>query len=125
MPFTHNSKTADREPEWGSVDKGKLPRAAFADEGEADKKSTWAYPHHWIENGGAPDKNGVFSTGTMYLHRGGLDAAWSAANGGRSGQQASAAVKEHLEAHRKALGLDKKKTAHDIGHVLDAVYGTP
>ena len=113
MAFRHNSETADKEPSpppfWGEVDKTKLPRAAFADQGEAGKKSTWSYPHHWVQNGGGEGDNGVYTTGTMYLHRGGLNAAWSAANGGRSGDEASAAVKAHLQAHRRTLGLDKKK----------------
>ena len=104
--FTHNSTTADNEPDWGSVDKTKLPRIAFADEGEPDKKSTWRYPHHWVQNGGGEDENGVYTTGTLYLHVGGLNAAWSAANGGRSGQEASNAVKSHLQAHRRALGIE-------------------
>jgi len=106
MAFTHNSKVAEKEPAWGEVDKTKLPRPAFADKGEDGKKSTWKYPHHWIEGGGAPDENGVYTTGTMYLHGGGLDAAWSAAQGGRSGEKASSEVISHLDVHRKALGKD-------------------
>jgi HK97 family phage major capsid protein/HK97 family phage prohead protease len=106
--FTHNSTLADSEPDWGTVDKTSLPRPAFADEGEAGKKSTWKYPHHWVKDGGGKDDQGIFTTGTMYLHKGGLNAAWSAAQGGRSGQEASAAVKAHLESHRKALGLSDK-----------------
>jgi hypothetical protein len=42
----------------------------------------------------------------MYLHRGGLISAWSAAQGGRSGEKAGAEVQSHLDAHRKAVGLD-------------------
>jgi ATP-dependent protease ClpP protease subunit len=106
--FAHNSTTADNEPSWGSVDKTKLPRLAFADRGTDGEKSTWKYPHHWIENGGNEDSNGVYTTGTMYLHEGGLNAAWEAANGARSGQEASQAVKDHLQEHRRALGLDTK-----------------
>lgn len=109
MAFRHSSTAADREPGWGGVDKTHLPRAAFANQGEAGKKSTWGYPHHWVQGGGAPDEDGIYTTGTMYLHRGGLNAAWSAAQGGRSGQEASAAVKAHLQTHRRALGLDKKE----------------
>jgi HK97 family phage major capsid protein len=108
MPFNflHNDKTSDNEPDWSTVDKTALPRAAFADQGEPGKKSTWKYPHHWIENAGGKDADGIFTTGTMYLHKGGLNAAWSAANGGRSGQEASQAVKDHLQAHRKSLGIE-------------------
>lgn len=106
LNFSHNNTVADNEPAWGDVDKTSLPRNAFADQGEADKKSTWKYPHHWIKGGGNKDENGIYTTGTMYLHKGGLNAAWSAAQGGRSGQEASQAVKSHLNAHRKALGLE-------------------
>jgi len=90
--YSHNSTIKDGEPSWGDVDKTKLPREAFADMGEEDKKSTWKYPHHWI------------SAGKMYLHEGGLNAAWAAAQGARSGQEASASVKSHLRKHRNALG---------------------
>lgn len=107
LAFTHNSKLAPSEPEWGSVDKGKLPRVAFARKGEADKKSTWGFPHHWVKGGKATDANGVYTDGTLYLHKGGLNAAWSAAHGGRSGQKAEQAVISHLRAHYAALGIKK------------------
>jgi hypothetical protein len=106
MALTHNSKLADNEPDWGSVDKTKLPRIAFAGQGEPDKKSTWSYPHHWVKNGKLGDK-GVYVDGDMYLHKGGLEAAWGAAQGARSGQKAPQAIIDHLQQHRKALGLDK------------------
>lgn len=115
--FTHNSTVADNEPDWGSVDKTKLPRPAFADQGESDKKSTWGYPHHWVQNGGGEDKTGVYTTGTMYLHRGGLGKAWEAANGARSGQQASTAVKDHLNAHRKAIGMGQENQKKGEGRM--------
>lgn len=104
--FRHNSSVADSEPAWGRVDNRKLPRLAFADMGEADKVSTWRYPHHWVQNGGGTDEKGRFTTGTMYLHEGGLNAAWAAAHGARSGQRASASVISHLQTHRSALGTD-------------------
>jgi len=103
--LSHNSKVADSEPSWGSVDKTKLPRGAFAEKGEAGSVSTWGYPHHWVSGGGEPDDAGRYTTGTMYLHKGGLNAAWAAAQGARSGQEASSTVKSHLNTHRKALGL--------------------
>lgn len=106
MNFTHNSTVADNEPDWASVDKTSLPRAAYADQGEEGKKSTWSYPHHWVKNGGGKDDNGVLTTGTMYLHKGGLNAAWAAAQGARTGQEASQAVKDHLQTHRKVLGIE-------------------
>lgn len=124
--LTHNSNTADSEPSWGDVDKTKLPRLAFADMGEPDKKSTWGYPHHAVKDGGGMNEMGCFTTGTMYLHRGGLNAAWAAANGARSGQEASDAVKSHLQAHRKALGMDKEeesvgKSFDDNGSEVDTL----
>ncbi|MGD0919550.1 MAG: phage major capsid protein [Thermodesulfobacteriota bacterium] len=106
--LTHNSTVADSEPAWGDVDKTKLPRQAFARQGEPDKKSTWGYPHHWVSGGKVGDE-GVYTSGTMYLHKGGLNAAWAAANGAHTGKDADSGVKAHLEAHRKALGLDKKE----------------
>jgi signal peptide peptidase SppA len=101
--FTHNSVTADREPAWSTVDKTKLPDMAFAD------REGRRFPHHWVRNGGAPDEKGRFTTGTLFLHREGLNAAWAAANGARSGDKAEPAVIAHLQAHRKALGLDQTK----------------
>jgi len=103
MPLTHNSKLADDEPDWGSVDKTKLPRNAFADQGDPDRKSTWSYPHHWVKNGTVGDE-GVYVDGDMYLHKGGLNAAWASAQGARSGEKASQAVIDHLQKHRNALG---------------------
>jgi len=108
MALTHNSKLADNEPAWSDVDKTKLPRIAFADMGEEDKKSTWKYPHHWVKNGKIGD-DGIYISGDMYLHEGGLNAAWAAAQGARSGEKASGDVISHLEEHRKAVG---KETAH-------------
>jgi hypothetical protein len=104
--FVHNSKLADREPDWASIDKTKLPRLAFAGQGEEGKKSTWSYPHHWVSGGTKLDDDGIWDDGTLYLHKGGLDAAWSAAQGARSGEKAPQAVIDHLQMHRKALGLE-------------------
>jgi len=109
--LTHNSKTSDTEPVWGDLDKTKLPQKAFADEGEPDKKSTWKYPHHWVKNGGKLDDSGIFTTGDMFLHKGGLNAAWAAAQGARTGKPASASIIAHLSKHRKDLGL---KDAEEI-----------
>lgn len=112
MSFTHDSKIADADPTWSDVDKTRLPNAAFAD--REDRK----YPHHWVEDGGDRDDSGHYTTGTMYLHKDGLDAAWSAAQGARSGQKAPAPIITHLEAHRKALGLDDEETTSGVsaGH---------
>ncbi len=103
LAFTHNSEIAEDEPAWSDVDKTKLPRMAFADQGESAQKSTWKYPHHWIKDGGNEDEDGVYTTGTMYLHEGGWQAAINAAHGARSGQNASQAVIDHLEGHRAAI----------------------
>jgi phage I-like protein len=104
MALSHNSTLANNEPDWGSVDKTKLPRIAFADQGQADQKSTWSFPHHWVEGGQVGD-SGVYDSGDMYLHKGGLMAAWAAAQGAHTGNKASAEVIAHLEAHRKAIGM--------------------
>ena len=121
MAFTHNSKVAKGAPAWGSVAKARLPRNAYADMGEAGKKSTWGYPHHWVENGSGSDENGCYTGGTMYLHEGGLDAAWAAAHGARSGQKASAAVIAHLQVHRKALGkTNDSKSGAEVSEMVFA-----
>jgi HK97 family phage prohead protease len=122
MALTHNSKLADTEPGWGGVDKTKLPRNAHADEGTADKKSTWRYPHHWVKGGSDLNDDGVFTKGEMYLHRGGLNAAWAAAQGARTGRQASAAIKAHLQRHRRALGLEKSDA---MATELDVLFADP
>lgn len=117
VAFVHNSDTSPQEPDWGSVDKTALPMLAFADHGDGpQKKSSWSYPHHWVKDAGGKDANGVWTTGTLLLHKGGLNAAWSAAQGGRSGQKASNQVIDHLQAHRRALGLgDKQKSEFESG----------
>ena len=108
--LSHDSKLASREPSWANVDKTKLPRSAFAGQGDAGKKSTWSYPHHFVQNGKVgPD--GVYVSGTMYLHRGGLNAAWSAAQGARSGKKASPDIIAHIRRHRDAVGEGKKENA--------------
>lgn len=107
--LSHNSNLADSEPGWGSIDKTKLPYRAFvwqAPETDEGKKSTWKYPHHFVINGGGLDDRGVFTTGDMYLHEGGLNAAWAASMGARSGERAPQSVIDHLEEHRDALGKD-------------------
>lgn len=99
--FVHNSTLHQGEPTWSDVDKAKLPDIAFAD------REGRRYPHHWVVNGGDPDAKGRYRSGTLFLHRGGLIAAWSAANGGHTGEKADAGILAHLERHRKAIGLDQ------------------
>ena len=106
MPFNHNSLTDINEPNWNTIDKTKLPKAAFANHAD-NAKSSWTYPHHWIKNGIHTDENEIWTDGTMLLHRGGLNAAWNAAQGARYGQKASQEIIDHLEEHRKAIGEDK------------------
>jgi len=103
MSFRHNSRVAENEPSWGSIDKTKLPRQAFAYVGDAKKKSTWGYPHHWVRGGKTLDENGVWKDGELLLHRGGLNAAWAAAMGARTGRRASPQIIAHLREHRRAL----------------------
>lgn len=118
--LTHNSTLAETEPAWSNIDKTKLPRSAFADMGEEDKKSTWKFPHHWVK-GGEVGEDGIYVSGTMYLHKGGLHAAWAAANGARSGVEASASVKAHLQAHRRAIGEADGKGLIDIDYTENPV----
>ncbi len=108
--LTHNDKIADEEPTWGDVDKTKLPASAYIPQAsghESDKKSIWKFPHHFVK-GGSTNEDGVFDSGDMFLHKGGLNAAWAAAQGTRSGEKAEQAIIDHLSKHRKALGLDEK-----------------
>ena len=121
VAFEHSwSNTVADEPSWGDVDKSALPRIAFADKGDADKKSTWSYPHHWVKGGTKKDDNGVWTDGELHVHTGGVNAAWSAAQGGRSGQKASQAVIDHLQHHRRALGLDKKNDDKSSRYLIGA-----
>lgn len=125
MAFRHNSTTAQDEPGWGAIDKTKLPRSAFAYQGESGRKSTWGFPHHWVKDGGDEDDDGIYTNGAMYLHRGGLNAAWSAANGGRSGRKASPEVRRHLQAHREALGIDDSAGGSVPTGAMDGDYDEP
>jgi len=113
--LTHNSTLAENEPAWSKIDKSKLPRQAFADMGEEGKRSTWRYPHHWVRGD------------TMYLHKGGLQAALAAAHGARTGRRESdPKVLAHLNKHAEAIGLESASKsqvsgiADDIGD-LDMV----
>lgn len=98
--LTHNSTLRDTEPTWSDVSKTPLPTNAFADE------TSRSFPHHFVVNGKKGD-TGRFESGDMYLHKGGLDAAWAAAQGARTGRKASPKVIAHLRAHREALGLEE------------------
>lgn len=96
----HTMETADTEPSWSSVDKSELPREAFADRGEPDKKSTWRFPHHHVKGE------------TLYAHKGGIRAALQALGGARTGDKpdASKSTRDHLAAHAKAAGIGEDKS---------------
>lgn len=130
MAFTHNSTLADSEPDWGTVDKSKLPLKAFDWEitgTDPESKSTWKLPHHWVKGGGKLDDNGIYEDGEMYLHRGGVMAAYGAMMGARGGTegmnpQAKAHMMEHYD-HMKAMEEEKKnkmrKLFDEVGIDLD------
>ncbi len=101
--FPDTSELRENEPDWSELNKESLPWQAFANYKSMDKekKSTWKYPHHFIAGGKKED--GIFTSGTMYLHKGGLNAAWAAAQGARSGKKATPEIITHLERHRKAI----------------------
>lgn len=103
--FNQNtSRTNDNEPNWGGVNKRELPKAAFAGN-DSDNPSEWSYPHHFVEGGSVDEDTGRFTSGQFYLHKGGLNAAWAAAMGARTGEKASQVIIDHLQMHRKQLGL--------------------
>jgi len=107
----HNDEVAEVEPNWGSVDKSALPEVAFvweAPDTDAEKKGTWRFPHHWIEDASNKNGLGVWTTGKMYLSESGLQAAWAAAMGARTGARAPASVINHLQKHRIALGINEQ-----------------
>lgn len=121
MALTHNSTLADDEPEWGDWignNESKLPDNAFASEEDR------SYPHHWVKNG-ETGEDGRYSSGDMYLHRGGLNAAWAAANGARSGQKASSDIIAHLEEHRRAIGMEEEKKEETSMTISDLMKNHP
>jgi HK97 family phage prohead protease len=110
--FRHDNTTAEDEGSWASVDKTALPLKAFAWEApdtDEMKKASWKFPHHFVLGGTVKGEDGTWTDGALRLHASGLNAAWAAAMGARSGQEAPAAVVSHLQRHRKALGLDDAK----------------
>jgi len=115
---------ADNEPDWGGVDKAKLPRECFADPGEPDKKSTWRYPWKWVQGGSGSDEDGIYASGTIRPHRGGINAAWGAAKGAHTGKKNLELVKK-LAAIRKRYGLADGKDGGqlDLGPGLPAGAG--
>lgn len=112
--LSHDDEVMQHEPPWGEIDQDALPRVAFAEKGAANDPSTWQFAHHHVVGGRIDSTTGRYSSGTLYLHRGGLDAAWSDAAGLRSGAggqpQARQEVLDHLREHRRALGLESANT---------------
>lgn len=105
MALSHNSTIADNEPDWGawlSDNRSKLPDQAFADREER------GFPHHWVRDGAGEDADGHWTEGEMFLHRGALQAAFAAAMGARTGQRAGQEIIDHLEAHRRAIGMGEE-----------------
>ena len=121
--FTHNNTETEGEPAWSVVDKTKLPRNAHAETGKPDQKATWKYPHHWIKGGEEVDANGIYTGGDMYLHKAGLSFAWGAANGARSGKEASASVKSHLKTHRSAAGMSASWDSDAWKLEVEGIFG--
>jgi hypothetical protein len=112
--LSHDDVCQQNEPAWGDVDQDKLPRSAFADPGDASDPESWKFAHHHITDGKVDEATGRFTSGTMWLNRGGLNAAWSALLEFREGDgqeyQDRPEVVEHLRAHRRALGMESVNT---------------
>jgi hypothetical protein len=121
----HDDTTQAHEPAWGEVDQEKLPRVAFADQGDAGDPSTWLFAHHHVTGGTVDSSTGRYTSGTLWLNRAGLDHAWSAALGLRSGAggqpKAPQKVLDHLREHRQALGLESDAT-NPQGRAADPEY---
>lgn len=79
-------------PRWSAVNKSELPRNAFA-YAPTPLRKDWKLPHHFVRNG------------KMYLHRGGVIAAWAALNGAHTGRPMPLPgyVRAHLVAARRAV----------------------
>ena len=100
-----------------TVDKKRLPDAAFAD------RTRRRFPHHWVRDGGDLDDEGLYTTGTMFLHRGGLNAAWAAAQGARSGQDRQKR-RQQRAVGRERQPEDTQRRLVDLAAWLRAVFPT-
>ena len=116
VTFTHDSRTADNEPDWASVEKNRLPLAAYANRQTAEPhdRSSWKYAHHWVKDAGPADGDGTYRSGTLLLHRAGLKTAWAAAMRARAAGNADPEAIEHLRTHRRELGLDGRENAVEL-----------
>lgn len=118
MALSHNSTLADNEPDWGSwisENRSRLPDQAFADREER------GFPHHWVRDGVGEDADGRWTEGEMYLHKAGLMAAFAAAMGARTGQKAGQDIIDHLEAHRRAIGMGEESHMASMVSTLRAI----
>ena len=108
----HNSVVAETEPSWNSIDSTSLPLVAFAWEAngtDAEEKSTYQYPHHWVKDGDEINEKGIYTVGEMCLHKGGVSSAWSAALIACHTNALQTNVLNHLNQHRKALDSTDKQ----------------
>ena len=99
--YKHTSSINDKEYSWEDIDITRLPSNAFANMDELDdkKKSTWKYPHHWV------------NLGDMYLHKGGLIYSLAA---GRNGTKASKEELAHLVDHINAINLGEEEITEEL-----------
>ena len=81
---------AKNEPAWGSVDKTKLPDAAFAD------PKNRRLPYAWVDNG------------ALTVHKGGLAAAFAAVNGAHTGDKIEGEAGQKIRDLHKRLIEDKQ-----------------
>ena len=98
---------------WGSVNKSMLPRSAFLDQGEPDKKSTWRLPVY--EGTGPKDADGCY-TKRGALNINGVRAALAALGGAHTGTPMSgvpAGVKAKLEGWLKRYGGSSSRQASE------------
>lgn len=98
---------------WASVNKSMLPRSAFLDPGDPDKKSTWRLPVY--EGAGPKDADGCY-TQRGPLNINGVRAALAALGGARSGKAMTGVpggVRAKLEGWLKKYGGDKAQQASE------------
>ena len=91
----HGDNVKDSEPKWKDINKSELPNIAHAFYVDDKDKSTWKYPHHFI------------SDDFMFLHKGGLNAAWAAFQKDKDNLEDDMMleIEIHLQNHRDALNM--------------------
>lgn len=90
----HTNSLVTNESKWDSVDQKKLPKEAFARVGSQGKRNSWSYAHHWVVDG------------KLHVHRQALKEQWEKI---QQGAKTLPEIREHLAAHRKALGIDGQR----------------